>query len=61
MYYSGYSSTACLHKNGHKIVDTIRINGKYFDVSKVKERVLLVVTSSAIVSALMAIAAIIIF
>ncbi len=60
MYYSG-SSTTYLNKNGPKIVDTIRINGKYFDASKVRERILIVVSSSAIISALMAIAAFIIF
>ncbi len=61
MYYSGSSSMAYLHKNGPKIVDTIRINGKYFDVTKVRERVLIVVSSSVIISTLMAVGTIIIF
>ncbi len=61
MYYSGDSSTAYLHKNNPKIVDTIRINGKYFDASKVKEKVLLLISSSVIISGLTAIGAILIF
>ena len=42
------------------IVDTIRINGKYFDASMVREKALLALTSSALVSAIMGIAALII-
>ena len=59
MYYTGYSSAVSYNKKAPKIVDTIRIHGKYFDVSKVKERVLILVSSSAIICALMAIGAII--
>ncbi len=61
MYNSGSYSTAYLHKNGPKIVDTIKINGKYFDVSKVKERVIIVISSSTIISALMFIGVYIMF
>ena len=61
MYHSVSSSTACLQRNDPKIIDTIRIHGKYFDASMVKEKALIALTSSAIVSGLTAIGAMIIF
>lgn len=60
MYYSDSSTVCCLQKKAPKIVDTIKINGKYFDVSMVKEKAL-IVSSSAIVSILMIIGAVILF
>ena len=60
MHYSDSSTAVCLRKKAPKIVDTIRINGKYFDASMVREKALLALTSSAVVSAIMAIAALII-
>ena len=61
MYYSNSSSISCLKKNAPKIIDTIKINGKYFDASMVKEKALIAVSSSAIASILMAIGAVILF
>ena len=61
MYNSDFSSTAFMQKNDPKIVNTIKINGKYFDVSKIKEKALIALTSSAIASAILAILANIIF
>ena len=61
MYQSHSTSAIYLHRNAPKIVDTIRINGKYFEVSKIKDRIWRVATFSAIASALMAIGAMILF
>lgn len=61
MYSSEFSSTTLLQKKCPRIVNTIKINGKYFDSSKIKEKALFAVTSSAIVSAVIAVLASIIF
>ncbi|WP_024864898.1 hypothetical protein [Butyrivibrio sp. FCS014] len=59
--YSSSSSTCYYHKNSPKIIDTIRIHDKYFDVSVVKEKVILIASASAIVSSLLAAFAVIMF
>ena len=61
MYSSEFTSPALLQKKCPKIVNTIKINGKYFDSSKVKEKALFALTSSAIISAVLAVLASIIF
>ncbi len=61
MYYSSSTTTNCLHKDMPKIVNTIRINGKYFDAAMVKERVLIALSASAVISVVTAICAVILF
>lgn len=59
--YSSSSSTCYYHKNSPKTIDTIRIHDKYFDVSVVKEKVILIASASAIISSLLAAFAVIMF
>lgn len=59
--YDSSTSTICYQKNSPKIVDTIKIHGKYFDASMVKEKALLLGMISALTGALITLGALNIF
>ena len=59
--YSSSSSTCYYHKNAPKIINTIKIHDKYFDVSAVKEKAIMIASASAIVSSIFAVFAFIVF
>ena len=61
MYSSDFSSPTLMQKKCPKIVNTIKINGKYFDSSKIRDKALFVLTYSAIASAALTVLASIIF